>query len=382
MMNRRQFCQKVFWFGGVLALAPFIEGCAEPASAPPADTPLPTATSRAAVGPTAAAPTATATNPPTAISQSTPGATASPTVTPDSSLATVALVSTTDRVMGVRRAIELLGVHAIGGRHVLLKPNFNSAAATPGSTHDDVLRTLLASLRDLGARSITLADRSGMGATRRVMEQKGIFALTKTFGATVVVLDELPADAWEISNGNDTHWKRGFPVPKLLLDAECVVQTCNLKTHRYGGDFTLSLKNSVGFVAKSHGAYNYMNELHGTDDQRRMIAEINTAYQPALVVLDGVEAFVKGGPDTGTRAATGVILAGVDRVALDAAGVAILRLFGTTPEVSHGHVFEQEQIARAVELGLGVDSPSKIRFATGDEASQAYAARIEAVLGA
>ncbi len=27
MMNRRQFCQKVVWFGGALALAPFIEGC-------------------------------------------------------------------------------------------------------------------------------------------------------------------------------------------------------------------------------------------------------------------------------------------------------------------------------------------------------------------
>ncbi|MGB4804212.1 MAG: hypothetical protein WBV59_16245, partial [Anaerolineae bacterium] len=74
------------------------------------------------------------------------------------------------------------------------------------------------------------------------------------------------------------------------------------------------------------------------------------------------------------------VLAGVDRVALDAAGVAILRLFGTTPEVSRGQVFEQEQIARAVELGLGVNSPSKIRFVTGDEAGQAYAARIEAVL--
>lgn len=47
MLNRRQFCQKVVWFGGVLALAPFIEGCAEPA--PPADTPLPTATSQRVV---------------------------------------------------------------------------------------------------------------------------------------------------------------------------------------------------------------------------------------------------------------------------------------------------------------------------------------------
>ena len=67
-------------------------------------------------------------------------------------------------------------------------------------------------------------------------------------------------------------------------------------------------------------------------------------------------------------------------MALDAAGVAILRLFGTTPEVNRGRVFEQEQIARAVELGIGVDSPQKIRFVTGDDASKSYAARIREVL--
>ena len=65
-----------------------------------------------------------------------------------------------------------------------------------------MLRTLLASLRDLGARSITRADRSGMGATRQVMERKGVLALAKTFGATAVVLDELPADAWQISQSS------------------------------------------------------------------------------------------------------------------------------------------------------------------------------------
>lgn len=113
-----------------------------------------------------------------------------------------------------------------------------------------MLRTFLASLRDMGARSITLADRSGMEATRQVMERKGVFDLAKTFGAAVVVLDELPADAWEIANRNGFLWRRGFPVPKMPLDAECVIQTCNLKTHHYGGHFTLSLKNSVGFVGK------------------------------------------------------------------------------------------------------------------------------------
>ena len=93
-----------------------------------------------------------------------------------------------------------------------------------------------------------------------------------------------------------------------------------------------------------------------------------------------IEAFVDGGPDAGTKAATEVILAGTDRIAMDAVGVAILRLFGTTAAVSRGRVFEQEQIARAVELGLGVDAPEKIHITTGDDASATYAEEIREIL--
>jgi uncharacterized protein (DUF362 family) len=63
-----------------------------------------------------------------------------------------------------------------------------------------------------------------------------------------------------------------------------------------------------------------------------------------------------------------------------AAGVALLRHFGTTPEVSRGAIFDQEQIARAVQLGLGVTGPDGIELVTGDADSAAYAIRIRAVL--
>ncbi len=140
----------------------------------------------------------------------------------------------------------------------------------------------------------------------------------------------------------------------------------------------MSLKNSVGLVAKQiPGEYqDYMLELHSSRDQRLMIAEINAAYQPDLIVLDGVEAFVTGGPDTGKQVEPQLILAGTDRVAIDAVGVAILRYFGTTSAVEQGTIFQQEQIARAVQLGLGVPVPQDIELITGDPESEAYAAEI------
>jgi uncharacterized protein (DUF362 family) len=294
----------------------------------------------------------------------------------------VAFVKTEDRATGLNKALDLLGVNSMKGKDLFLKPNFNSADPTPGSTHNDTLSALVRRLQAMGAGHITVGDRSGMGNTRAAMERKGIFRMADELGFETVVFDELDASGWEMMQVAGSHWQKGFAVARPVLEADAVVQTCCLKTHRYGGHFTMSLKNSVGLVAKwvPGDSHNYMGELHGSPHQRRMIAEVNAAYQPDLIVLDGVEAFVDGGPARGKRVAAQVILAASDRVAIDAVGVAILRHFGTTPAVSQRPIFQQEQIARAVELGLGVDGPEKIEFITDDPESEAYAAQIQEAL--
>ena len=294
----------------------------------------------------------------------------------------VAFVKTQDRVAGVNKALDLLEMNSMEGKDLFLKPNFNSADATPGSTHNDVLSTLVQRLQAMGASRITVGDRSGMGDTRAVMKRKDIFRMADELGFETVVFDELDANGWEMMQVPGSHWQKGFAVARPVLEADGIVQTCCLKTHRYGGHFTMSLKNSVGLAAKwvPGDRHNYMSELHGSPHQRRMIAEVNAAYQLDLIVLDGVEAFVDGGPAQGKQVDAQVILAGTDRVAIDAIGVAILRYFGTTPAVRRGPIFQQEQIARAVELGLGVDGPDKIELITDDPDSEAYAAQIQEVL--
>ncbi|HXZ30300.1 MAG TPA: DUF362 domain-containing protein, partial [Dehalococcoidia bacterium] len=279
----------------------------------------------------------------------------------------------------VKEAIDLLGVNSFRGKSVVLKPNFNTADPAPGSTHNDTLRSLILALQQMGARQITLAERSGPGnSTRTVMQKKGIFELAQELGFNIVNLEEVGPEGWVKIEPKESHWSQGFLFPRIYLEAESIVQTCCLKTHAYGGHFTLSLKNSVGLVPSK--GYPYMRELHSSPYQRQMIAEINTAYSPDLVVLDGVEAFVGGGPDRGTKVAAGVMLAGTDRVATDAVGVAILRLLGTTPEVSRGPIFGQEQIARAAELGLGVSSAKQIQLVTKDAESEAFATRVRSIL--
>lgn len=315
----------------------------------------------------------------------TPVVTISPQISPTvaADVAHVAFVRTRDRIQGIQRVLSLLGQNPVAGKRVLLKPNFNSDDPAPASTHPDTLQTLIESLQQMGASRITVADRSGMGNTRRVMKNLGVLDMADKLGVDTLVFDELTNEQdWMLLTIEGDHWKNGFPIPRRLLEEDAIIQTCCLKPHRYGGHFTLSLKNSVGMVGKHKGrsGHNYMNELHTSRFQRTMIAEINAVYDPALIVLDGVEAFIDKGPDRGTKVWGDVILAGTDRVAIDAVGLAMLRSLGYKDVAAEGPIFAQEQIARAVELGLGIDTVEKINFITDDPESAAYAGQIRQLM--
>ncbi|MCP2519002.1 DUF362 domain-containing protein [Candidatus Aminicenantes bacterium AC-335-A11] len=287
----------------------------------------------------------------------------------------VALVYTDDRKYGVKKSISLLGINPVKGKRIMIKPNFNTADPTPASTHNDTLTQLVIELRRMGAREIILGERSGPPDTRKVMEEKGIFNLAKELDFNVINFEELKENEWVHFNPPGNHWKEGFYIPKIATEVDEIVSTCCLKTHQYGGVFTMSLKLSVGMTPKK-----LMRELHTSPHMRKMIAEINSAYEPCLIVLDGVEAFVDGGPSFGKKKQTNVFLAGTDRIAVDAVGLAVLKEVGSNEAIMGKKIFEQEQIARAVELGLGIDSPDKIEIVAEDERSKKYAEKIYQIL--
>ena len=292
----------------------------------------------------------------------------------------VVLAKTEDRAEGVKKCLDLLNINPFKGKSVLIKPNFNTSDETPGSTHNDTLKALLARIREMGAKGLAIGDRSGPEPTEDVFDKKGVRALAGSFDAKLLNFDELGADGYVKITPPGSHWKDGFLVARPVVESECVVSTCCLKTHQYGGVFTMSLKNSVGVVPRKGNTL--MRELHSSPDQRRMIAEINFAYRPAVIVLDGLVAFVDEGPMKGPRKDAGVFLAGTDRVAVDAVGVAILKYLGSNDAIMKPAVFAQEQIARAVELELGVSSAEGIIIETPDPASEAYAGEIRKILAA
>jgi uncharacterized protein (DUF362 family) len=69
-----------------------------------------------------------------------------------------------------------------------------------------------------------------------------------------------------------------------------------------------------------------------------------------------------------------------DRIAIDAVGIAILRHYGTTRDISKGNIFELEQIKRAAELDIGVNSTDKIKIVGLNAESEAVAGELEQIL--
>jgi uncharacterized protein (DUF362 family) len=293
--------------------------------------------------------------------------------------AEIYIAGTLDRRYGVERVLAGFDLSGYSGLSVALKANYNSADPPPASTHIDTLDAIYSVILEQKPASFSLAERSGMGNTRAVLDERGVTALASERGFSAIVLDELDRNGWHEVQAPSLHWSRGFFLANVFFRADRVVQTCSLKTHRYGGHFTLSLKNSVGLVAKRVPGLNYdfMNELHNSPHQRSMIAEINKFYRTDLIVMDAVEGFSTGGPDRGKLIKPCLMIAGTDRVAIDAVGVAVLRSFGTVPDVMNGRIFELEQIARAAELGIGIASAERITLVPLDTAGEAAAQKIQ-----
>jgi len=291
----------------------------------------------------------------------------------------VAFLRADDRAAAVAPVIDALGVNPAKNKHVLIKPNFNTADPCPGSTHNDTLKALVEKVWAMGARSVSIGERS-YPPTRQVMEQMGVLPLLSALDVKVLDFDTLEAKDWVKVDAKGSHWKDGFRVARPVLEAECLVSTCCLKTHQYGGVFTMALKLHVGVVPTSRHGFDYMRELHSSPHQRKLIAEINAPFQTHLVVLDGIDAFVDGGPMDGKRVRGDVFIASADRVAIDAVGLAVLKHLGSNERIMQAGIFEQEQIARAVELGIGAGSPADIDLVPANAVSRDYRDAVAAIL--
>lgn len=274
----------------------------------------------------------------------------------------VAIVRGEDPALMVHRALDLLGGLGpldLRGKHVLVKPNVVSGDPAPTTTDPRVVRAVLGLARAAGAGSLAVGDMSALLAipSRPHLVRTGIARVAEEAGAEVLAFDE---GEWVEVRPPEAKWATTVFVAKAVHEAPVLISVPVVKTHR-NATFSGALKNTVGCVHGKNKPWSY-----GSEGWEPSIAELNRAVRPHFFVVDGLRSMVAGGPWSGEEAATGVMLASADPVALDAVVLGLLRTFARTERVRAHGVWENGQIRRAVELGLGARGPADVALVAED----------------
>jgi uncharacterized protein (DUF362 family) len=252
------------------------------------------------------------------------------------------------------------GIHrlVIRGKKVLLKPNIVNDRPPPTTTSASAIASVVRQVRAQGAAEITVADSSGMirFPTSENLIATGVRAAAEAEGARVLALEDEP---WVQVEPPGAESLPRFYISKPVYEADVFINLPVVKTHRFA-HYSCGLKNLVGIT---HPRYRpSATFLAGNWHER--IAELNLAVHPQLTIADATHVMIEGGPTSGTSARADLLLLSGDRVALDVVAVALIRTFGAWPKVEGPSPWEQRQIKRAIELGLGVKGPEQIELVT------------------
>lgn len=247
---------------------------------------------------------------------------------------------------GVAKSLELpggLGRLVRPGDTVLVKPNFNSPDAFPGSTDLEFLRAVLELLIDAGAK-LTVGESAGglWRPTRNTATKLGALDLLAGMGMEFIPFDAGETEWVEVPIEGD--YLKSVTVPRVAYDADKLVYLPCMKTHKYAR-FALSLKLSVGFVHPGQRLALHMKNLE------EKVTEINLVWQPDLIIMDGRKAFVSGGPEQGELVEPGIIMASGDMVAIDLEALKILQSYPAKNRLA-GDPVDLPQIAAALKHGL------------------------------
>ena len=294
------------------------------------------------------------------------------------------------------------------GDSVLIKICMNSSRPYPATTSPKTLAALIDLIAKKRPSAIYVGEKTAFFRnTKKNLKKTGIAKTIEevkkaheSIEISLISFDDyiyrersFPAgirENWEISPG-----KYFIRAPKMLFEddpylmqnelpskIDHIIVLGTVKTH-FLGRFTLGMKSYVGFLdTESRHALHKMPKIKDLkikdiklpdkiNLQERIPELLLVIPKPKLVILDGRELIITGGPDSNNRLQPlpslganpycGVMLAGSDIVATDAAGVALLKTQkGVSKEIRNFSIWEMPTFRRAVDLDLGASHEDKI----------------------
>ena len=272
----------------------------------------------------------------------------------------VGLVHGDDVEPMVREAIGLIGGLErleLKGKTVLVKPNVVSGNPSPATTNPEVVRAVIKLLKEAGAKKVYVGDMSALITlpTKKNMERTGILKAANEAGAEALFFEDHGWVKVDLPQGK--HIQEAY-VSEWIYRVDRIINLPVIKTHR-NATYTIALKNFIGATHGRQRPY-LIDPTHWEE----IVAEFNLAYQPHMNLVDGTKMMVSGGPWSGEQKRAGLILASGDRIATDIIGLSLIKHYRRAKKVAGKEVWEQRQVKRAVELGLGVKDSSSVLLKT------------------
>ncbi len=196
------------------------------------------------------------------------------------------------------------------GERVLLKPNMLSAKPPEAAvtTHPEVLRAVIELVQE--ANGIPLVgDSPGVGRFKTVAEKSGMLAVIRATGAELAGFE----DSVEVAGSG--MFKR-FELARSYMEADRVINLPKLKTHEMM-TMTCAVKNLFGAVVGPAKAAWHLKAGVDREMFARMLLEIYMLRKPDLNIVDAVTAMEGNGPGSGDPRHVGLLLAGINPIALD-----------------------------------------------------------------
>jgi len=254
--------------------------------------------------------------------------------------ASVAIVKGDDPVSMVVEALEMIEADEAFeiDERILVKPNYIDAShpSTGVTTDARVVEGVVKFLKDNDLRNIMIGEGSGMADTMRAFEVAGIDDVARRWKVSLMDLND---DEYIIAEVPSPLALKTVRIAKTALNS-AIISVPKLKLHRMAG-VTLSLKNMMGVVSPK-------GQIHRSLSKK--IADLVSLVKPRLAVIDGIIGG-EGHELAGRPVEMNLVIAGLDPVAVDAVGAAVMEV---NPE-------KVEHIILAAKKGLGICDLNKIR---------------------
>jgi uncharacterized protein (DUF362 family) len=258
----------------------------------------------------------------------------------------------------VKDAIELIGgVKSIvkAGDTVLIKPNWLAPIPNPATTDPRVVKALIEIFREAGAKRVVVSEYAvphgkvapylygAWKSLRDVVKKLGYDRYVEDAGGELIPFEDVELVEVKVEGGKILRKAR---VPKLVLEADVLVDVPVMKTHFYTL-VTLGIKNMHGILPDDLKTYAHKEDL----DQ--FLVDIIKIRPPDLTVIDGIRALEGYDHHVTMKDVVdmGVIIASRDVVAADAVAATVMG-FNPLEEITHIRIAHME--------GVGVGDLNKI----------------------